>query len=168
MSNQGWSASVAEKLARSGADDLLYGAIVTAAVLVAAGGHDSSSERVLVAWGFVIVTYFLTHVYVHAAHSQLSGDTRNLFQRSGAAARSELGILEGGIPAMVVFLAASLIEPSAFSAAQVALWFTVVLLAVVGYLGSRRAGRTRRASLGEAAGAAMLGVLMVAAKTLLH
>lgn len=160
--------SVAGRLARASVDDLLYGAIVTAAVLVAAGGHDESSERVVVVWGFVIITYWLTHVYVHAAHSQLGGDTRNLFHRSGVAARAELGILEGGIPAMVVFLVASLIKPSTVTAAQVALWFTVVLLAVVGYLGSRHAGRSRRASLGEAAGAAMLGVAMVAAKTLLH
>lgn len=168
MSNRGWSKSAAEKLARSGADDLLYGAIVTAAVLVASGGHGSSPEKVLGVWAFVIVTYFLTHIYVHAAHSQLSGDTRNLFRRSAAAARSELGILEGGIPAMVVFLVVSWIDPGAVTAAQMALWFTVVLLAVVGFLGARHAGRSRRASMGEAAGAAMLGVLMVAAKTLLH
>jgi len=37
---------------------LLYGAIVTAAVLVAAGGHSDSVGRILASWAFVLGTYW--------------------------------------------------------------------------------------------------------------
>lgn len=162
------ASSAAGRLARSSTDDLLYGAIVTAAVLVAAGGHVASAGRVLAVWGVVLSTYWLTHVYVHAARSQFRGDSRNLLRRSGEAAKTELPIVEGGIPAMLVFLTATACGLDPITAVHVALWFTVLLLGLAGYLGARHAGRSSAAAAGEAAAAALLGVLMVAAKTLLH
>lgn len=168
MSGGTWTSSAAGRLARSSTDDLLYGAIVTAAVLVAAGGHLASAGRVLAVWAVVLCTYWLTHVYVHAARGQFHGDTRNLLRRAGDAAKSEVAIVEGGVPAMLVFLTATAFGFATITAVHVALWFTVVLLGLAGYLGARHAGRSSAASVGEAAGAALLGVLMVAAKTLLH
>ncbi|WP_141013708.1 hypothetical protein [Nocardioides sambongensis] len=155
-------------IARSGAGGLLYGAVVTAAVLVAAGGHDSSTRRVVATWAFVLGTYWLTHVYVHAAAAQFHGDDRNLLRRTLTSGRGESSVLLGGVPAMVVFVIAATAADGTLAAERIALYATVVLLAGVGFLGGRAAGRTVPASLGEAFGAGMLGVIMVAAKTLLH
>src|SRR3954451_9410511 len=146
---------------------LLYGAIVTAAVFVATGRAGESVAQVVGIWAFVIGTYYLAHVYVHAAESQFEGDTRHLLRRSIYAAKDQVGVLEGGLPAMGVFVLAS-IWFQEISAEKLALYFTVVLLAVFGYVGSRHAERTVSASLGEAFGASLLGVLMVLAKSLLH
>ena len=168
MKVSGWSSSVAARLADSSAGGLLYGAIVTAAVLVTAGGHGSSTRRVLAAWAIVLGIYWLTHVYVHAAENQFHGDTRYLWRRFGSAARGELGVLVGGMPAMVVFLLAASNGRDTLESEELALYFTVAMMAVVGYTGARYVHLSRRAAWGEAAGAALLGLLMVAAKTLLH
>ena len=61
---------------------LLYGAIVTAAVLVITGLHDSPIRDVVAAWAFVLVTYWLAHVYVHTTESQFEGDHRNFVLRA--------------------------------------------------------------------------------------
>ena len=77
-------------------------------------------------------------------------------------------MLEGGIPAMVVFLAFASTDAEVGQAAKTALLFTIALLAAFGYVGARHSGRSRAASWVEAFGASLLGVVMVVAKTLLH
>ncbi len=153
-------------LAHSGG--LLYGAIVTAAVLVTVGGHGASVAHVVGAWTIVLGTYWMTHVYVVTWEAQFRGDDRHLGSRLVDGARSELTVLAGGVPAMGVFLVASATGLDAFEAERIALYSTVVLLATVGFIGARRAGRGNVASWMEALGAAALGLVMVAAKSLLH
>ncbi|MCW2789964.1 MAG: hypothetical protein JWQ91_1093 [Aeromicrobium sp.] len=148
--------------------DLLYGAIVTAAVLVTAGGHGADAGKVVASWGFVLVIYWLAHIYVHAAESQFHGDMRRLPSRAVDAARAEVAVLLGGIPTMVVFVIAAATDADTFDAAKLALYFSVALLAAVGYIGARHAGHDRRTAAVEALGASVLGLLMVLAKTLLH
>ena len=160
--------SLATKLAGAKPGELLYGAIVTAAVFVATGGAGESVSKVVGIWAFVIGTYWLAHVYVHAAETQFEGDRRHLLHRSVLAGKDQVAVLEGGLPAMVVFLGAVYLGVEEVNAAKLALYFTVLLLAVFGFVGSRHAGRAIPASLGEAFGASMLGVLMVLAKSLLH
>ncbi|MET1061029.1 MAG: hypothetical protein ABWX84_15615 [Nocardioides sp.] len=168
MESSTQSPTFAARLAGWDPAGLLYGAIVTAAVLVTAGGHSESVREVVGAWAFVLGTYWLAHVYVHAAESQFDGDRRHILHRSLVAARAEVAVLEGGIPAMVVFLAISTTDVDVSGAAKSALLFTVALLAAFGWIGARHAGRSRAASWGEAFGASLLGVVMVIAKTLLH
>ncbi|WP_243057456.1 hypothetical protein [Nocardioides sp. SR21] len=155
-------------IARSGAGGLLYGAIVTGAVLVVSGTHHASMRTILAAWAFVLVTYWLAHVYVHTTQSQFEGDHRNFVLRSLSAMREELSVLAGGVPGMAVFLIVYAGGEDTVAAAKVAIYFTVLILAIVGYLGGRHAGRSQWAALGEAAGAALLGGVLVVAKILLH
>ena len=163
----GTSASAA-RLARSDTAGLLYGAIVTAAVLVTVGGHDDSVGHVVTAWAIVLGTYWLTHVYVVTWEAQFHGDTRRLGARLATAARTESTVLVGGLPTMAVFLLASLFGLDVFEAERIALYTTVILLTLVGFVGARHAGHPLRVAMSEAAGAGLLGVIMVGAKTLLH
>ncbi len=160
--------NVGERLADSNPAGLLYGAIVTAAVLVTAGGPDASTGEVLATWALVLGIYWLTHVYAYAAETQFAGDTHHLIHRTVVAARAEVAVLAGGIPAMAVFFIAASTDIDVFDATRAALYFTVALLAAFGFKGARHAGRTRAAAWGEAFGASLLGLLMVFAKTLLH
>lgn len=159
---------MADRLAGSDAAGLLYGAVVTAAVLVTTGGHDASFGRVVATWAFVLCTYWLTHVYVHAASRQFQGDTRHLPHRVAIAARAELPVLAGGVPAMALFIVVAATATDVLDAARAALYFTVALLAGFGFVGARLTGRTTAAAWGEALGASLLGLLMVFAKSLLH
>jgi hypothetical protein len=147
---------------------LLYGAIVTAAVLAAVSAHDDDSKRVVVTTGVFLVVYWMAHVYISTLSTQFGGDTRAFLPRLAAASRHETGVLKGGVPALVIYLVAYLIVGDVSDAAAVAVYSSVVLLMVFGYLGAHQAGLRGRAMLGEVAGAAFFGVLIVIGKSLLH
>ena len=147
---------------------LLYGAIVSAAVLATVSAHAEGSEFVALATAMVLVVYWMAHVYIGALSRQFDGDTRHFLLRLRTASAHETSVLKGGVPAIFVYLVASAAGLAIASAAAVAVYFTVVLLAGVGYLGAHQAGLRGRAVLLEVAGAASFGVLIVAAKALLH
>jgi hypothetical protein len=79
-----------------------------------------------------------------------------------------VGVLLGGLPALVLYvlLVAVGVEPP--TAGYASLFFVVVLLITVAYLGAMRAGLPRRIALVEAAGAGSFGVAIVLMKALLH
>jgi hypothetical protein len=159
---------LASRLASADPAGLLYGAIVSAAVLATVSAHADGATFVGVATGLVLTVYWLSHVYIATITGQFEGDERHFLARLGAAAAHESSVLKGGLPAIVVYVGAALAGAEIGTAAAIAVYFTVVLLAGVGYLGAHRAGVQGRALLLEVAGAASFGVLIVAAKTLLH
>jgi hypothetical protein len=147
---------------------LLYGAIVSAAVLATVSAHTERHVYVGVATSLVLLVYWMAHVYIHTLSSQLGGDTRHFLLRLRTSSAHETSVLKGGVPAILVYVVADALGADVDSAAAVAVYFTVLLLAGVGYLGAHQAGIRGRAVLVEIAGAASFGVLIVAAKTLLH
>lgn len=155
-------------LANTDPAGLLYGAIVSAAVLATVSAHSAGTTFVGVATALVLVVYWLSHVYIETLSRQLDGDERHFMPRLRAAVVHEASVLKGGTPAILVYLAASRSGADVDTAAAMAVYFTVVLLAAVGYLGAHQAGVTGGALVAEIAGAASFGVLIVAAKTLLH
>jgi len=155
-------------LAHADPAGLLYGAIVSAAVLATVSAHAEGSEFVALATAMVVVVYWMAHVYIHALSRQFDGDTRHFLLRLRTASAHETSVLKGGLPAILVYLVAYAAGMGIGSAAATAVYFTVVLLAGVGYLGAHQAGLRGRAMLLEVAGAASFGVLIVAAKAFLH
>jgi hypothetical protein len=147
---------------------LIYGAIISSTALATAGLHDDGPTRVAIIAGGVLVIYWLADLYVHAMSIRFDGDARSLLHRLGSAAVHKASVLKGGLPSIVVYLVAHGLGAASTTAAYLALGFSVVLLTVVGYLGARQAGSPRRASALEGAGAGLLGVLIMLAKSLLH
>lgn len=161
-------AAIARWLAATDPAGLLYGAIVTAAVLVTISAHATASTHVTLATSVVLVVYWMAHVYIETLSTQLGGDTRHFLARLRVASTHETAVLKGGVPAIVVYVVTDLLWADKGTAAAVAVYFSVVLLAVVGYLGAHRAGLRGRAMVLEVAGAASFGVLIVIMKALLH
>lgn len=155
-------------LTRADAAGLLYGAIVSAAVMATVSAHADGSTFVGVATALVLVVYWLAHVYIDTLSRQLDGDRRRFWRRVLTAGAHESSVLKGGLPAIVVFIVADVGGAQTDGAAAAAVYSTVLLLAGVGYLGAHRAGVTGGRLLLEVLGAASFGVLIVAAKTLLH
>ena len=155
-------------LARADPAGLLYGAIVSAAVLATVSAHAEGSEFVALATGVVLVVYWMAHVYIDALSRQFDGDSRHFLLRLRTSSGHETSVLKGGVPAILVYVGASVVGLDIASAAAAAVYFSVVLLAAVGYLGAHQAGLRGRAVLLEVAGAASFGLLIVAAKALLH
>lgn len=161
-------ARAAQWLAATDTAGLLYGAIVSASVLAAISAHAPASAQVVLATTGVLVIYWLAHVYIAAVSGALGGDRRTFLVRIGHAARHESGVLRGGVPAILVYALAHAVGLDIPDAAAAAVYFSVVLLAVVGHLGAHQAGLRGRALLWETAGAASFGVLIVIGKSLLH
>ena len=147
---------------------LLYGAIVSAAVLATVSAHAEAHLYVGVATALVLVVYWMAHVYIRTLSRQFEGDDRRFLVRLRTSSTQETSVLKGGVPAILVFVAAGLAGAETDTAAAVAVYFSVLLLAAVGYLGAHQAGAHGRVLWFEVAGAASFGVLIVAAKTLLH
>ena len=160
---------LADRIARADPAGLLYGGIVTAAVLATVSAHAETTEHVAIATSAVLVLYWLAHVYVKTQTMQYEGDRRAIHRRLPAAARHESSVLKGGLPALTVYVVGGLLLGlDRATAAVVALDFSVAFLVLAGYLGAHRAGMPARQAVIEATAAGMLGVLAVFAKTLLH
>jgi hypothetical protein len=147
---------------------LLYGALIAASVLATASAHAEAYTHVAVATTFVLGVYWLAHVYVESQSLQLSGDGRRYLHRLGHTARGELSIIQGGLPAIVVFVVADRAGLSVGNAAAVAVYFSVAVLVGAGYLTARAAGRRGWAAVLDSAAAGLFGVLVIVAKALLH
>src|SRR4051794_30386292 len=157
-----------KRLASADPAGLLYGAIVSAAVLATVSAHAEGAVFVGAATTLVLVVYWLAHVYVHALAQQFYGDTGHILLRLRSSAAHETSVLKGGVPAVLVYTLTHLLGAETSTAATAAVYFSVILLGAVGCLGALQAGLKGRALLLEVAGAGSFGVLIVAAKTLLH
>ena len=117
---------------------------------------------------FVLGIYWLADVYVGAFAQQFVGERQPLSRRLLRSARHELSVLQGGIPAVVTFEVGSVLGAEPSTATNIALWVTVVELAAFAHLAATHVGVTGRERNLETAVAALLGLVLVVAKTLLH
>lgn len=147
---------------------LLYGAIVSATALAAVSLHTPEAARVAIVTGAVLVIYWMADLYVHALAMRFDGDTRSLLRRLGRSAAHKSSVLRGGLPGIVVYVGVYAATADASMAAYAALGSAIVILTVAGYLGARHAGAPGRPAMVEGAGAGLLGVLVLVAKSLLH
>ena len=160
--------ATAQWIARTDPAGLLYGAIISAAVLGTVSFHDDDATRVAItSMGFLLV-YWMADVYIHAISVRFDRDMHGLGHRLRVSAGHKASVLKGGVPGIVVYLLAYIWGDDSSDAAFIALWFSVALLTAIGYVGARRAGTTGRAAIVEALLAGLLGVLIIAAKSLLH
>jgi cytochrome bd-type quinol oxidase subunit 1 len=74
----------------------------------------------------------------------------------------------GGLPVVAAYVLLAVLGVEPTTAGFLALIFLVVLLFGFAYVGARRLELTILASLVEATGAGLLGVLVIAMKALLH
>ena len=146
---------------------ILYGIIITGAVMSATAGGDATARRIVAATPFVLGVYWLADVYVRAFAQQFREGRQPLGHRIVAAASHESGCCSAAFPRWRV-RHRHRAGASPGLAADVALWLTVVLLGSIAYLAARYAGSTVRDAVVEAALAAALGILMIVSKSLLH
>lgn len=144
------------------------GTIVSAAVVTVAGSHTDRPLPVVLAWGAVLLVYWLTHVYLHALKDQLRRSADPLHRRLADHAGLQAGVLVGGVPVIVAFLIPLMLGSEQSDALWVALAWTVVQLGGTVYVASWAAHLGIVRALAESAVASMLGLALVVAKILLH
>lgn len=148
--------------------EVVYGIIVSAATIGVVGMHVVSNGRLVALWAFVVLTYWLAHVYVHLVAHPLEGVHARLGARVQGAFRHELGVLVGALPGLAVVLVGALFGGTPATAAATTLLVTTGLLFLLGVFSSRRLGGSVVRSIGEGLLASTLGVVMIFAKMLLH
>jgi hypothetical protein len=74
---------------------ILYGVIITGAVISATAGHETTGGSLVSATLFVLVVYWLADLYVRAFAEPFTGTRRPLSQRLQAAAAREAAVLLG-------------------------------------------------------------------------
>lgn len=146
---------------------LLYGALVAASVLGTSATHGGYGYIAL-ATLLVLGVYWLAHVYIEAQALQLHGDARRYARLLGHTAVREASVIQGGVPAILVYAVSNLLGATAKEAATIAVYFSVGVLFVVGFVTARHAGRRGLATWVDAVTAALLGVAVIVAKALLH
>jgi hypothetical protein len=159
---------IAAWLAAGNPSRLLYGAVVSSAVLAVVDAQQETPSSVLTAVASVLLVYWLVHVYVEALARRVTTPARGTRLMLRTALRHEASILLGGIPGLVVPGMAFLFGASVATAISIAQWVTVALLAGAGHVGGYLAGRTGWRLVADTAFAALVGVLTILLKTLLH
>jgi len=168
MASETVSRRVARRLAEGNPAGLLYGAILTGAVMSATAGHVATAYGVIGPCLFVVAVYWLADIYVRVFAGPFRDGRSPLSHRLRAAAGHESRVLLGGVPALVLLVVTSLVGVKDSLAVDLALWLTVVELGGVAYIAGRYVGSSRAAAFRESLAAALLGVLMVVAKSFLH
>lgn len=143
---------------------LLYGALVAAAVIAVSSGVMESARSLTLAVVEVLVIYWAAHVYSRILAERLADPSATFRERAREAVRHEFSVLAGGLPALVVFVIASVAGASLSTAANLALAATIVLLGSAGYVVGRQAGAHGRDLAAEVAVAVLLGVLIFTLK----
>jgi hypothetical protein len=155
-------------LAEAHPTGLMHGAVVMGAVFAIASHNTDGQVKLALAATGVLVIYWLTHAYTDALGRGIAGDRRHLTKRLLHCARHEVAVVLGGLPTVIVFAGGSAAGLPPGTAVSVALWLTLGILAVVGYLSAHLAGVQGWRLAGETAFAALFGSSMIVLNTLLH
>jgi len=148
--------------------ELLYGALVSAAVLAMSSLHGPTADRVAIATIGVTATYWLAHVYVDAVGGRFEDADHSTHVRLARALRENTGILVGALPPILVFIAGQLFGLDVSDAAWLALWFTVALLTAVGGYAASLAGARGVELVVETVLAGSFGLIVIVLKYVLH
>ena len=147
---------------------LLYGTLIAASSMTVVSVHPPSGGFVGVAALVTLAIYWLAHLYTEVLAERISEPGTSVWRRTWQAAGHETAILEGGLPVVACYAIVHAFGVSIEDSALIALWFTVVLLAYIGY----RIGRSLHASgirmIFEVMGTAAFGILMIILKSVLH
>ena len=143
---------------------LLYGALVAASVIAVSSAVVESAVALTLAVVEVLLVYWAAHVYSRVLADRLADPSATAGERTREAVRHEVSVLGGGVPALLVFVAASVRGASVGAAANLALVATIVLLGSAGYAVGRQAGARGWSLVREVGIAALLGLLVFTLK----
>jgi hypothetical protein len=147
---------------------LLYGAIVAAAALSISTAHADRVAWVVVAILGSLLVYWLSHVYVHVLAERVGSPELGTAGQVRRTLRHQFALVVGGLPTAVMFVLPAGLGADLGTAAFIALWCTVALLAAVGYAAGRSAGASGWRLAVQAGVGALFGVAAIALKLLLH
>jgi hypothetical protein len=143
----------------------IYGAIITAAILAAVGGHLPTAALV-VSVVVTLIVYWLAEEYAELLGEQIAGGRLPSRAYVGAALRATWPMVSASYLPLLALLLARVAGASANVAANVGLIAAVLLLTAHGWWAARAAHLHGRPLLLATSVAALLGLTMIALKDL--
>lgn len=149
-------------------EQAIYGTVLVSA-LIAVGWHDETDLDVLIfMWGTVGV-FWLAHIYAGAVSKMHGEDPPDGISLAAVeAARHSAGMVLSMVLPSILLLTAVFGWADEYLAYYAALWSGVVILAVLGYVGSARRGRPLGLRLIGAIVTATLGLVIIWLSALVH
>lgn len=149
------------------ASEILYGAVLAAAAMTVASAQPATSGSIALSILLMLGVYSLAHLYATVLGSRMKRPDASLWQRVRSEAAHEFAVIEGGLAVLLCFVVLRLSGVAAADAAQAASWFAIALLGYIGYRIGRSSQATGFKLALEITGAAAIGLLLIALKTLL-
>jgi len=143
----------------------IYGAIITASVMAAAG-RGLSTLALAISVLVTLVVYWLAEQYAELLGSQAAHGRVPTWRRTGRALRDSWPIVSASFVPLALLLVARLAGASTVTAANVGVVAAVVLLTYHGWAAARAAELRGWRLAGTTSIAAVLGLAMVALKNL--
>lgn len=150
------------------ANGALYGVVVAAAATTIVSAQPAKTRYVTSSIVLVLAVYSLAHLYAQVLAARMAAPDASLWRRLRVEAVHEAAVLEGGLAVLACFVAFRLGGVGVSTSALAASWFTVALLAAIGYSIGRSLRATGLRLALEVTGPPAIGLLMIVLKTLLH
>ena len=150
-----------------GGEGAITGTVVCAAAIAGAAGHLESTAQLSLLIAGTVIIYWIAHL-----HAITIGSALNRHHHPLAAVRhafwEALPILGASLVPLGVLLVMRLLGASLMTGAWTALYASIVLLATYSYQAGARGGLGVSGRLASATVGALVGVLVVILKALLH
>lgn len=150
-----------------GGEGAITGTVVCAAAIAGAAGHLESTGQLSLLIAGTVVVYWIAHL-----HAITIGSAMNQHHHPLAAFRhafwEALPIAGASLVPLGILLAMRLFGASLMAGAWTALYATIVLLAIYSYQAGARGGLGLSGRLASATVGALVGLLVVVLKALLH
>jgi hypothetical protein len=146
----------------------VYGTITVGALLAAESAHQETYLETVVAVVLTLVLYVLAHSYSEfAGHRLRAGEPLELegYRRSFV---REAAALPGAVVPLIAVLISWVAGASLSTAVSAAVWTSAGMVVVLELVAGIRAGEEGRELAGQVALGALLGLLVIALKLVLH
>ena len=149
----------------------VYGSIIVSGLIAASGGSEAPVWRTLLFIVITVVVFWAAHVYARAVASHgeptPDGTPRSIQESYREAVEGSKGLLAATVaPALVLLLGVFGLIPDN-SAKWIALWVSVAVLAIVGYIAYSRKGARWWVRILGAISTASFGLVIVLAKAII-
>jgi hypothetical protein len=147
---------------------LVYGTILVATLLSAESARQETYVKTVAAVAVALLAYWLTVSYSEFAGDRLERGERFEYAAFGRAAVRELALLYGAAVPMLVLLVFWLAGAALTTAVSGAIWCAAAAIVAIEVLSGVRAELTGRELARQSAVGAVLGLLIITLRVLLH
>ncbi|WP_376991658.1 hypothetical protein [Arthrobacter cryoconiti] len=151
-------------------ESAVYGLIVVSALLVIADDYENTALEVFLKVLGTVIVFWVAHLFAVAiAHLNQESKDKTTFRSEAAYAMGHsVGLLIAAVVPLVILLLGVTNIMDDDTALWTALWVDVLLLGVLGYFSARRWTIKPWIRLATAFSTALLGIFIVALKTIIH